>query len=319
MGAVMSPETPSSDQRAMHLPVTIYLDYNVISSAIGIPQQADALVEVAAIGSLAQRGARFVLSAWTAYELARSLDVQHVRQCCAFIEGLQPLWVSDARHIVDREIAAFLARHRGTTGEPRGIVVQALNETIGQMWSTYGVHIAARENFTDCVREMRRNPQDLDTILQAAGHTPQAITATRAAPPPAQGTGSQPQALEQDRAYFAARLRARRQDERVDFLIASRAQLYRESPMLAIEDALMRVRGNDSFKPNPSHAADFQHGVAALACCNHFVTRDGQLRGHARIVIKELGLQCRVHARVATVCATSGPLAAQAMSSSGSD
>ncbi len=81
----------------------------------------------------------------------------------------------------------------------------------------------------------------------------------------------------------------------------------------------MRVRRNDSFKPNLSHAAVFQHGVAALTCCDCFVTRDGQLRGHAQIVIKELGPHCRCMPGWADVCATSGPLATQAIGSSGND
>ena len=58
--------------------------------------------------------------------------------------------------------------------------------------------------------------------------------------------------------------------------MANRAKLYQECPTLAIEDALRRVRANDSFKPNASHAADLQHAMAALGYCDHFVTRDGQ-------------------------------------------
>jgi hypothetical protein len=90
----------------------------------------------------------------------------------------------------------------------------------------------------------------------------------------------------------------RSQDERIDFLMANQTQLYRECPVLAIEDALAEVRARDSFVPKISHAADFQHAMAALAYCDHFVTRDGQLREHCRIVIRDLTLPCRVHASV---------------------
>jgi hypothetical protein len=37
--------------------------------------------------------------------------------------------------------------------------------------------------------------------------------------------------------------------------------------------------------------------MAALAYCDHFVTRDGQLREHCQITIRDLRLPARIHAR----------------------
>jgi hypothetical protein len=271
----------------------VYLDYNVIASSVGIPEQPDGMAEVAAMLGLQQLGMRFALSAWTAYELAKSQDEQHVRQCCTFIEGLKPVWISDWRYLADRELAAFVARHGSRGADGRALTIHALNETIGQMWSTFGVHIALREGFTDCVMELRAQPRNLNMLANAAAFTPPAITASRA-----QRTEGKADDLRDDRQHFAQRLGCRERDERVEFLMANRAKLYQECPTLAIEDALRRVRANDSFRPNASHAADLQHAMAALGYCDHFVTRDGQLRGHARIVVRDLGLPCAVYARV---------------------
>ena len=252
--------------------------------------------------SLKAKGDRFALSAWTALELARSQDALHIRQCGDFIEELDPLWVGDARYIIDRETARFLAshaNHRTTSYLP---AVRALHETMGKMWFTYGVHIAGAETFRNCIQELRSDPRNLQSIVDAAEHTRLAIVTARGAQADGRATRLQPVV---DRYTFAKRLSCGLRDERIDFLMTNQAQLYRESPMLAIEDALSGVRAHDSFVPKISHAADFQHGMAALAYCDHFVTRDGQLAGHCRIVIRDLALPCRVHARVRNVMLTS--------------
>src|ERR1700722_3544072 len=270
----------------------LYLDYNVVASSAGIPLQPDGAAECSAMLSLKAQGDRFALSAWTAFELARSQDALHIRQCCDFIEKLDPLWVGDARYIIDRETARFLVRranHDTTSYLP---AVRALHETIGQMWFTYGVHIAGAETFRTSVGELRSDPRYLQSIVGAAEDTPRAIVAARRAQAEGRETRLQPVV---DRYTFAKRLSCGLRDERIDFLMTNQAQLYKESPtMLAIEDALSGVRAHDSFVPKISHAADFQHGLAALAYCDHFVTRDGQLAGPCRLVIRALVLPWQV-------------------------
>lgn len=276
----------------------IYLDYNVIASIVGVPAQPDALAEHAAVRALQRGSARFALSAWTAFELARSADAEHVRRCCEFVESLNALWVSDFRYVIQQELARFLAQcpnHRSSDELPE---VRALNASITQMWSTYGVHVPAGHGFRECVDALRSDATNIQTILNAAALTPPAIVVARQAH--ADGRAA---TLRQtiDREVFARRLGYQQADARIDFLMDHQARLYRESPLVAIEDALGTLRARDSFAPKLSHAADLQHAMAALAYCDGLVTRDGQLREHCRIVSRDLTLSRQIYARVGEV------------------
>jgi len=80
------------------------------------------------------------------------------------------------------------------------------------MWSTFGVHIALREGFTDSVTELRAQPRNLNIVANAAAFTPPAITASRAQR--AQGKADD---LRDDRQHFGQRVGCRERDERVEF------------------------------------------------------------------------------------------------------
>jgi hypothetical protein len=95
-----------------------YLDYNVIAGIAGIPQRSTSALEAATISRVRLNGARFALSAWSAYELAKTRDPLHVAQCAAFVESLQPLWTSDTGYLIREELLSFLA-HNQAGASPR--------------------------------------------------------------------------------------------------------------------------------------------------------------------------------------------------------
>jgi hypothetical protein len=276
----------------------IYLDYNVVASTAGVPRQADAQQEREAIIALKLRGARFALSAWSAYELARSADQNHVRECCDFVEWLSPLWVSNASFLIQRELAQYLATRQTPNGDSRSLSALALNETIAQMWSTFGVAASRDESFRNVVRELKRSPTYIDHVATAASATVDAIKTARLAREDGRADRLRSTI---DRTVFADRLGCAPGDERISFLMDNLASLYRKSPVLAIEDQLSEHRAKERFAPKDSDAADLQHAMAALGYCDCFVTRDKQLGEHCRILVKQLNLPCKIHPRVANV------------------
>jgi hypothetical protein len=113
---------------------TVYLDYNIIAKVAGLPSSPHAALWRAAIEGLQDAGYRFALSAWHAYELAKSDNQAHVDACCGFVEAIRPLWLSNSVFIKRDEITRFL--NYASVNDV--YTVRALNPSIAQMWTTYG-------------------------------------------------------------------------------------------------------------------------------------------------------------------------------------
>jgi hypothetical protein len=276
---------------------TAYLDYNVVASVAGIPTSPDATDERAAARVLKNGGIRFVASAWMGYELARSVDDSHVQRCCDFVEELDPLWMSNPHDVERMELDRYLGF---SARNP-----EALQQNIARMMATYGSAVLIGETFSGFVRELRSHPRHVEVIRQAAQETPDAISGARE--PWAQERMKEFRSVI-DREHLAMILGRTPSDPVIDKLMANLADVYKHCSAIAAEEHLSRVRLDDSFKPLESHAADFQHAVPALAYCDYFVSRDGQLRQHCSTVVRRAGLRCRLVAHVRDIQASS-PLA----------
>ena len=90
----------------------IYIDYNIISAAGCIPGNAESTALRDRLFELTHAGHQFALSAWHAFELAKSRHDDHVASCCDLVEKLGPLWVSNNRFVLSHELKQFLAARR---------------------------------------------------------------------------------------------------------------------------------------------------------------------------------------------------------------
>lgn len=267
-----------------------YLDYNIVASTGGDRPLPDAAEERAHAIRLKNSGVRFVMSAWTGYELARSKHAAHVNACCDFVEELDPLWIGNPHDIEQQELEAFL---RGSTAlrTPR-----VLHTSVAQMMATYGGPVLIGETFRGLVAELRADPNHIETVRKAAGKTPLAILAAREA---WQRYDLEPYRSVLDREHLAMILTCPADDPRVTRLMDSLKSVYDACPVVAVEEELSRVRLEDSFTPAESDAADFQHATAPLGYCDAFVTRDGQLRNHCSIAVMRLKLRCQIFGKIA--------------------
>ncbi len=91
-------EIASAPEMAM-----IYVDYNIISAAARVPaDDVSAALRGELLRLVQSRGHYVVLSAWHAFELAKSNRNDHVASCCDLVEALRPLWVSNNRFVLMR-------------------------------------------------------------------------------------------------------------------------------------------------------------------------------------------------------------------------
>lgn len=280
---------------------TIYLDHNVIANIAGIPAAADAPQIGTHITALQERGHRFVLSAWNMYELARSNDQQHIDQCCAFVEILNPLWLSDSTKVKRQEVDRFLQPAFDNVGPVRNRNFSAFNETVAAMWASYGEGGRQDETFTSSVASLRAHPEFLETVDNSAKETPEAILIGRRA---FRNGGEKLLDGIVDQEYLALSLPTGAGSQQLKFLIANRNKLLSVSPALAVEDAMSKLRVRDSFKPKPSDAADLQHAMVALGYCDYIVTGDRQLAQHCSSVVRKLAFPCQVCRNVSDVPVT---------------
>jgi hypothetical protein len=274
---------------------TIYLDHNVVVDISGVPGAPDAPALLNHAKTLQTLGNRFVLSAWNMYELARSIDQQHVDQCCRFVEELHPLWVSDSRKVKSQEIDRFLQPKFDSIGPVRNRSFTPFSETVAEMWATFGESSLPDETFTNSVAQLRAHPDFVSNIDQAAMETPAAILTGRQAHRDGRARLLQGSI---DREFLELFLPEGDRNQQLDYLMQSRTKLLAASPALAIEEAMSRLRVRDSFKPERADAADLQHAMVPLGYCDHFVTNDGQLAQHCMTVVKQLNLPCKVHRNV---------------------
>ncbi|WP_342618414.1 hypothetical protein [Rhodoferax sp. GW822-FHT02A01] len=270
----------------------------MIANIAGIPLAANALEVRQYVTELQAVGHRFVLSAWNMYELARSNNQQHIDQCCAFVETLNPLWLSDSTKVKRQEVDRFLQPIFDNVGPVRNRSFSALNQTVAAMWGTYGEGGRPDETFTTSVALLRAHPEFLKTIDSSAKQTPEAILIGRRAY--RDGAEALLDSIV-DREYLALSLPAGADRLQLDYLMANRNKLLSVSPALAVEDAMSKLRVRDSFKPEPADAADLQHALVALGYCDYFVTGDRQLAQHCRYVVQKLGLACHVCRNVSDI------------------
>lgn len=237
--------------------------------------------------ALLDAGYRVVLSAWHAYELAKSENTYHVDACCAFIEQLDPLWLSNNNFVKREEITRFLKRARGK-GDHQ---VRAFNQTVSQMWATYGGIVLIGETFTGTVAALRATPGAIDEINTAAAETPGAIRVAREAQERGYNFDAAPIF---DREYFSAFIDPADHDG-LDYVMNHRTEVYASCPAVAVDDMLARIRVSEKFVPQAADAADLQHALAALAYCDYFVSDDKRLARHCGEAVERCGLACSVH------------------------
>jgi hypothetical protein len=271
----------------------VYLDYNIIAKAVGLPHSPHAALWRAAIEALQVEGYRFALSAWHAYELAKSDNQAHVDVCCGFVEAIRPLWLSNSVFIKRDEITQFLNNANGYDVYP----VRALNPSIAQMWMTYGGIMKIGETYRNTVHEIRNTPGALDRIDNAAAETRGAIQAGRDAL--ADGRYKATQHIV-DRDYFSSLIKPPN-PKALGYVLDHHKEVLSKCPTIFLEDNLTRIRVREHFQPTDSDAADLQHAMVALAYCDHFVTDDKMLAEHSRIAVKKCGLPCRVHRNPTTI------------------
>lgn len=270
---------------------TVYLDYNVISHIAGVPNKANAEDLRKHLLELKTDGYRFALSAWHMYELARSNCQLHVDQCCALVEEILPLWVSNTQSVKRQEVDRYLQPIFDKVGPVRNRNFIPFNETVSLMWKTYSDDlIVHNENFRGSVAALRVDPNDIANIDRAANETPQAILMNRIA----HKAGILEDIPYIDRDYLKNLLPSRHSTQQLEYLEKSCMELVKASPTIAVEEALVQLRASDSFKPKPSDGPDMQHALVPLAYCDYFVTDDNRLRNHCNVVTRKLGLKCRV-------------------------
>ena len=271
---------------------TIYLDHNIIAIAAGLPLKPTAPDVRARIGALLHAGHRFALSAWNAFELAQSQQQDHVHSCCAFIESINPIWVSNGNYVKRKELKRFLS------GAPDHRI-PALSNLVSQMWATYGdgAAVTIGETFTNTVRELRGAPEALATVQAAARMTPEAIEIGRQARDDGRLAAN---ADIVDREYFAMLLGSIDRDA-LDHVMGRLREVLAACPAIAVENRLTQIRVSENFNPEPGDAADLQHAIVGLAYCDHFVSDDKMLVEHCRRAVRDCGLRCGVHRSVAEV------------------
>jgi hypothetical protein len=178
---------------------TIYLDHNVIVGIAGNPRWSDSESELVCVERIKAHGIRFVLSAWHMYELARSEDAEHRRRCCEFVEALQPLWAKNPISVKRAEIQRFLSIDPGSDAlEPSAI--NAFSDSVDNMWSSYGESGITDQTFTSVVDALRADPVYLQSVIDAAELTPDAILTGRQARQDGRLSAAEPII---DRQYFA--------------------------------------------------------------------------------------------------------------------
>lgn len=266
---------------------TAYLDYNIVATAAGSPPGRHTASWKAAIDALSGAGYRFALSAWHAYELAKSNNQEHVESCCEFIEEIKPLWLSNSVFIKRDEIARFLNHANGKINYP----ARAFNPSIAQMWTTYGGIIKIGETFRNTVHELRNAPGALAQISNVAAETPDAIQAGRDAL--ADGRYKATQHLV-DQEYFSSLINPPN-PKALGYVLDHLKEVLSTCPTISLEDSLTRIRVRDQFRAKDSDAADLQHALAGLAYCDLFVTDDKMLAEHCRQAVSMSHLSCRVY------------------------
>lgn len=270
---------------------TIYLDYNVIAHIAGIPSVDDATALRKHALNLKADGHQFALSAWSMYELARSKNDQHIEQCCVFVEELDPIWVSNNNAIKCEEIGVFLQRAFGLDQKAPCVRVRPFAPTVSQMWASYGGIVIIGETFRGSVLALRADPNNIAKIDHAAQLTPDAISVGReAARNGAMGTVKHIIDYE----YIAMLAPPHTPKEHLAFIEKHFDDFLAAAPTIAMEEILSQIRLNDSFSPKPSHAADLQHALGALAYGDIFVTGDKQLASHCEIAVQKARASCKV-------------------------
>jgi hypothetical protein len=269
------------------MPVT-YVDYNIIVIAARLPVNTRAEEARAQFVVLMNAGHRFALSAWHAFELAKSDRQDHIDACCQFVEALGPLWLSNSRYVKREEL------HRFLYGAPDGRPVSVFNDCVWQMWATYdeGGAILIGDSFNNTVRQLRQTPGAVAQVQAEAAQTPGATRIARAA----RDLGVNVEKQLVDSEYFAMYL------DPVDRLLGApqrlvkiKPEVMRKCPAVAVDERVNVVRVSETYDPLPSDAADLQHATVALAYCDHFVTDEKRLSRHCVATVRRCGLRCTVH------------------------
>ncbi|MFM0453411.1 hypothetical protein PQR21_23735 [Paraburkholderia nemoris] len=262
----------------------VYLDHNVVTRLAVERTATHAGTEYEAVRRLLAAGdVRFILSAVSLYEIAKSTIDAHVADSIDLLGELSPLWLSNPVYLqkqeLERHIAGQLRRRVPPPFNP-------MNRTMAQLWSTYGAeNIVIGETPGDCIWTWHRDRNALREVEEAAGETPNAIRSGRRAL--AEGIVDDNQPLI-DAEFYRARLPARtdpyvdlperRYGELPRLLAANSREVRRDCPAIRVEDLCQRYRIEAGFRPEAQDALDLQHIIGAAAYCDFFVTGDNDIQ-----------------------------------------
>jgi hypothetical protein len=111
------------------------------------------------------------------YELAKADNANERQLVISYVNQLNPLYLSNNSFIKRQELLQFLAR-RGKLSF-RAEVVQALNESVARMWTTYSGVVFLDDSFGNYVEYLSRHKGERDEIHQQAMDTPRLISDAR--------------------------------------------------------------------------------------------------------------------------------------------
>jgi len=268
---------------------TIYIDYNlIVIMARRTRENAEELKFH--VQQLIQNGYRVALSAWHAFELSRSDNLDQIESCIELIECLQPVWLSNPIYVKREEIKGFLGSEWGDTrlqAHPN----PGFNTSVSQMWSTYHCEAYVGESFCDTVLAMHKNPASRQEIDKAVRDAPNALLIGRNAEK--NGTAKQLEHIV-DREYFKSLVPHHVSKKAIIYLLNNVRSVLTACPSVTIENYLTRIRLSENFTPKESDAVDLQHAIVGLAYCDYFISDDKMLVEHGKRSVTQANLTCNV-------------------------
>ena len=266
---------------------TVYLDHNLLAIAVSHSQENAERVR-ARLFALTNGGYKIAMSAWHAFELAKSKDQEYISDYVELVEQLDPTWISNNIYVKTQELLALLKKEGISVVSPHPN--PTFNVSVSQMWSTYGSDAIVGESFANTVYALQSDPQAMEHIHKAVRETPEAILTGREAVADGRYSTLQPVI---DFEHFR-NLVGRAGPIALDFLVENPKRVLSECPAVAIENELTKTRVKESFVPEVGDAADLQHAIASVAYCNYFISDDKMLVEHCQRAVLKTGLQCVV-------------------------
>jgi hypothetical protein len=251
---------------------SIYADHNILARDDLRQRLRDILT--------ANKCLRLAISAWNFVEIASGSDKTQALRRADDIDQLQPLWLVERLSIQEMEVRRFVYQHFFGVS---GVEVQALTPYLSVMLSfEFGSKVPLGLTAKRLVEEIMPH---LAPIHEAKSAAVSALKTLQAA------TAKQKKQVEEEvfKQSVARQLprvapddkaiSPERQVELVQSCFDMKAQFHAECPAIAVEHAMYVLRSQDPKRnPEKQDAIDLQHGVAGLAYCDYFLTRDGFAR-----------------------------------------